>query len=49
MYGAEAVNVEVGVPVREIALILARFACNNHTICDDELRAIGTDRIALLC
>lgn len=41
MYGAEAVNVEVGVPVREIALILARFACNNHTICDDELRAIG--------
>jgi hypothetical protein len=27
--------------VREITLLLARFACNNHTICDEELRAIG--------
>ncbi len=24
-----------------IALMLARCACNNHTICDDELRPIG--------
>lgn len=27
--------------VRQIALLLARFACNNHTICDDELRPLG--------
>ncbi|MEW5297454.1 MAG: hypothetical protein WDW36_000660 [Sanguina aurantia] len=27
--------------VREMALLLARFACNNHSICDDELRPIG--------
>ncbi|KAF8067415.1 CKB4 [Scenedesmus sp. PABB004] len=27
--------------VRAIAQLLARFACNNHTICDDELRPIG--------
>ncbi|KAK9833733.1 hypothetical protein WJX74_004208 [Apatococcus lobatus] len=28
--------------VRKIALLIARFACNNHTICDEELRPIGT-------
>lgn len=27
--------------VRDIALLLARFACNNHTICNDELEPIG--------
>lgn len=27
--------------IREMALLLARFACNNHSICDDELRPIG--------
>ncbi len=27
--------------IREIAQLLARFACNAHTICDDELRPIG--------
>jgi hypothetical protein len=27
--------------VRSIALLIARFACNNHTICDDELRPVG--------
>ena len=27
--------------VREIAVLIARFACNNHTICDEELRPIG--------
>ena len=27
--------------IREIARLLARFACNAHTICDDELRPIG--------
>ena len=27
--------------VKQIALLLARFACNNHTICDEELRPIG--------
>ena len=26
---------------KEIAMLLARFACNNHTICDDELRPLG--------
>lgn len=26
---------------KAVALLLARFACNNHTICDDELRPIG--------
>lgn len=30
-----------GSDVREIALLLARFGCNNHTICDEELRPIG--------
>lgn len=38
---AEATPVEPAVDVREIALLLARFACNNHTICDDELRPTG--------
>ncbi|GAX79165.1 hypothetical protein CEUSTIGMA_g6605.t1 [Chlamydomonas eustigma] len=27
--------------VKDIALLLARFACNNHTICDEELRPVG--------
>jgi hypothetical protein len=27
--------------VRAIAQLLARFSCNNHTICDDELRPLG--------
>ena len=31
--------------VKEIALLLARFACNNHTICDDELRPVGAARV----
>lgn len=26
---------------RQLALLLARFASNNHTICDDELRPLG--------
>ena len=26
---------------RTVAQLLARFACNNHTICDEELRSIG--------
>lgn len=26
---------------RHIALLIARFSCNNHTICDDELRPFG--------
>eukprot|EP00877_Chromochloris_zofingiensis_P003146 jgi/Chrzof1/12832/Cz07g08320.t1 len=28
-------------PTKEIALLIARFAANNHTICDDELRPVG--------
>jgi SET and MYND domain-containing protein len=28
-------------PTRDIARLLACFGCNNHTICDDELRPIG--------
>jgi len=30
---------------KEIAMLLARFACNNHTICDDELRPLGNPLI----
>lgn len=30
-----------GVTPRDLALLIARFACNNHTICDDELRPVG--------
>ena len=26
--------------VKEIAMLIARFACNNHTICDEELRPV---------
>ena len=26
---------------RDIAHLLARFSCNSHTICDEELRVIG--------
>ena len=26
---------------KSLALMLARCACNNHTMCDDELRPIG--------
>ena len=26
---------------KEVAYLLARFACNNHTICDEELRPLG--------
>ena len=26
---------------REIAYLLARFSCNSHTICDEELRVTG--------
>ena len=40
MYGSEA-DTEVGVQARDIAQLLARFACNNHTICDAELRPLG--------
>ena len=39
---------EVQLPdTRTIALMLARCACNNHTICDDELRPIGSLKHAL--
>ncbi len=31
-----------GLPcTRDIALLLGRFACNNHTIADEELRPVG--------
>ena len=30
--------------VREVAMLLARFACNNHTICDEELRPVSACR-----
>ena len=29
----------------EIALLLARFACNSHTICDNELRPVGAAHV----
>lgn len=31
-----------GVTPRDLAQLIARFAANNHTICDDELRPVGT-------
>ena len=35
---------------KAITLMLARCACNNHTICDDELRPIGEYKYsATLC
>jgi hypothetical protein len=43
--GGTDADPEGGAAVREAALLLARFATNNHTICDEELRPIG----ALLC
>jgi len=37
-----AVNdADAGLELKEIAVLLARFSCNIHTICDDELRPIG--------
>ncbi len=39
MYGKAAA--EVGVPTRDIAQLLAVFACNNHTICNTELQPLG--------
>lgn len=27
--------------VKHVAQLLARFACNSHTVCDEELRPIG--------
>lgn len=38
--GDQAPNA-VNQDVRGIAMLIARFACNNHTICDEELRPIG--------
>jgi len=32
---------EVSEGNREITLLLARFVCNNHTICDAELQPVG--------
>ena len=40
MQGGAKDNTEVP-DAGDIALTLARCACNNHTICDDELRPIG--------
>ena len=40
MQGGAQQDMEVP-DARVIALMLARCACNNHTICDDELRPIG--------
>jgi hypothetical protein len=30
-----------GVTARDLAHLIARFACNNHTICNDELQPRG--------
>ena len=34
---------------RAIVRLLARCACNNHTICDDELRPVGELHLSLNC
>lgn len=39
MYGE--VDNGVGVPTKDIAQLLAAFACNNHTICNTELQPLG--------
>ncbi len=39
-YMAGAGNVD-RVDTKLIAYLLARFACNNHTICDEELQVVG--------
>jgi hypothetical protein len=42
--GGQPSAVEDRVPsVKDISLLLARFACNNHTICDEELRPVIFD------
>ena len=38
MAGAGSVK---SVEPKLIAYLIARFSCNNHTICDDELQGIG--------
>ncbi|EIE20303.1 hypothetical protein COCSUDRAFT_48675 [Coccomyxa subellipsoidea C-169] len=38
MKGGGSINIP---DAKDVAYLLARFACNNHTICDDELRPIG--------
>jgi len=35
------------VDTKLIAYLLARFACNNHTICDEELQVVGEPWIFL--
>lgn len=41
---------DAGLPdPKSVALTLARCACNNHTICDDELRPIGEYQLAWPC
>jgi SET and MYND domain-containing protein len=37
----EAAAAASSVDLRQIAQLLATFACNSHTICDEELRPIG--------
>ncbi len=42
MEGAGKQQIQAELPaVRDIAMLIACFACNNHTICDEELRPIG--------
>jgi hypothetical protein len=48
-YGKAAA--EVGVPTRDLAQLLAVFACNNHTICNTELQPLGValTRACVVC
>lgn len=39
--GGESVAAADAVDVRSAALLLARLACNGHTLCDEELRPYG--------
>lgn len=47
-YMQGGLTTEAGLPaIRDIALMIARCACNNHTICDDELRPIGEQMLTV--
>lgn len=41
LYMSGQVDADVGVPAKDIAQLLATFACNNHTICNTELQPLG--------
>lgn len=45
MAGAGSVD---SVEPKLIAYLIARFSCNNHTICDEELQVVGENTLSEL-